>query len=174
LDDELAAADMAGDFLVNTEVLPRVNNDQELARVLHWKHDLDGNAIGISHCNPALDTQLYEVHFPDETTEELAVNIITEVVYAQCNTDRNEYVLPEAIMDYPKYPSMAVSWVDQILVVDGRKIVKHSTCGWELCCEWKDGSTSWQKLADLNESHPLQVAEFTFAMQIANEPAFNW
>ena len=47
MDDELAAADMEGDFLVNTEVLPCVNNDQELARVLHWKHDLDGNAIDV-------------------------------------------------------------------------------------------------------------------------------
>eukprot|EP00804_Cyclotella_cryptica_P031315 CCRYP_011111-RA/>CCRYP_011111-RA protein AED:0.45 eAED:0.56 QI:0/0/0/1/0/0/2/0/108 len=30
------------------------------------------------------------------------------------------------------------------------------------------------KLLDLKESHPLQVAEFAFAAQIADEPAFNW
>jgi len=46
--------------------------------------------------------------------------------------------------------------------------------GRELCCEWKDGGTSWQKLSDLKESRPLQVAEFTFAVQIADEIAFNW
>jgi hypothetical protein len=31
-----------------------------------------------------------------------------------------------------------------------------------------------QKLSDLKESHPLHVTEFAFAMQIADEPAFNW
>eukprot|EP00804_Cyclotella_cryptica_P020242 CCRYP_010924-RA/>CCRYP_010924-RA protein AED:0.27 eAED:0.27 QI:0/0/0/1/1/1/2/0/495 len=63
---------------------------------------------------------------------------------------------------------------DQVTIADGKKIIKRSTRGWELCCEWKDGSTSWQKLSDLKESHPLQVAEFTFAAQIADEPAYNW
>ena len=67
----------------------------------------------------------------------------------------------------------AVARDDQVTIVDGKKIVKSSTGGWELCCEWKDGSTSWQKLSDLKESHPLQVAEFAFAAQIADEPAFN-
>jgi hypothetical protein len=69
---------------------------------------------------------------------------------------------------------MAVARDNQVTIVDGKKIVKRSTCSWELCCEWKDGSTSWQKLPDLKESHPLQVAEFTFAAQIADEPVFNW
>jgi hypothetical protein len=61
-----------------------------------------------------------------------------------------------------------------VTVVNGKKIVKRSTRGWELCCKWKDGSTSWQTLSNLKESHPLQVVEFVFAMQIADEPAFNW
>ena len=29
-------------------------------------------------------------------------------------------------------------------------------------------------MRDLKESHPLQVAEFAFAANIADEPAFNW
>eukprot|EP00804_Cyclotella_cryptica_P022274 CCRYP_018116-RA/>CCRYP_018116-RA protein AED:0.39 eAED:0.39 QI:0/-1/0/1/-1/1/1/0/189 len=80
----------------------------------------------------------------------------------------------DAIVDYRKDPSMAVAWKDQVLVIDGKKIVKRSTKGWELCCKWKDSSTSCQKLSDLKEFHPLQVAEFAFAVQIADEPAFNW
>ena len=59
-------------------------------------------------------------------------------------------------------------------VVDGKKIIKRSTREWELCCEWKNSSTSWQKLSNLKKSHPLQVAEFTFCVQIADELAFNW
>ena len=67
---------------------------------------------------------------------------------------------------------MAVTWDAQVTLVNGKKIIKCSTRGWELCCEWKDGSTSRQKLSDLKESHPLQVTEFAFAAQIADEPTF--
>ncbi|KAL7487168.1 hypothetical protein ACHAW6_015162 [Cyclotella cf. meneghiniana] len=41
-------------------------------------------------------------------------------------------------------------------------------------CKWKDESTSWQKMSDLKESQPLQVAEFALDTGIANEPVFNW
>ena len=46
--------------------------------------------------------------------------------------------------------------------------------GWQICCEWKDGSTSWEKLSDLKESHPVQTAEYAVAQGIDHEPAFNW
>jgi len=130
--------------------------------------------VGLAHQNPAFYTCVYEVCVPDRRTEKLAANVITEAVYVQCDADRNQYVLLDAIVDYRKDPSVAVARNDQVTVVDGKKIVKRPTRGWELCCKWKDGSTSWQKLSDLKESHPLQVAEFAFAIQIADEPAFNW
>jgi hypothetical protein len=115
---------------------------------------------------------VYKDRFPDGRTEELAANVIAEPVYAQCDANKNQYILLDAIIDYRKDPSVAMARDNQVSIVDGKKIVKRSTRGWELCCEWKDGSTSWQKLPDLKESHPLQVAEF--ALQIADEPAFNW
>eukprot|EP00804_Cyclotella_cryptica_P004620 CCRYP_006942-RA/>CCRYP_006942-RA protein AED:0.23 eAED:0.23 QI:0/-1/0/1/-1/1/1/0/675 len=174
LDDDLAAVEAAGDFLVNSEVLLPVGNSQELAQVLCQKRESDGKVVGTAHHNPALDTRVYEVRFPDSRTEELAANVIAEAVYAQCDADGNQYILLDAIVDYHKDPSVAVARDDQVTIVDGKKIIKCSTRGWELCCEWKDSSTSRQKLSDLKESHPLQVAEFAFAAQIADEPAFNW
>jgi hypothetical protein len=77
-------------------------------------------------------------------------------------------------VDYRKDPSVAVARDAQVTIVDDKNVVKCSTRGWELCCEWKDSSTSWQELLDLKESHPLQVAEFAFAAQIADEPVLNW
>jgi len=130
--------------------------------------------VGSAHANPALDTRMYEVYFSDGRMEESAANVITEAVYAQCDTNGNQYVLLDAIMDYRKDPSMAVTRDAQVTIVDGKKIVKCFTHGWELCCKWKDGSTSWQKLSSLKESHTLQVAEFAFAAQIADEHVFNW
>ncbi|KAL7481939.1 hypothetical protein ACHAW6_007627 [Cyclotella cf. meneghiniana] len=70
-----------------------------------------------------MDTRVYEVHFLDGRTKELAMNTIAEALYTQCNT--------------------------QVKIVNGKKVVKCTTHGWERCCECKDGSTSWQKLSDL-------------------------
>ena len=40
--------------------------------------------------------------------------------------------------------------------------------------EWKDGTTSWERLADLKESKPIEVAEFAVAQGLHDEPAFFW
>jgi hypothetical protein len=145
LDDELNAAEAARDFLVNSEVLLPVGNSQELVRVLHRKRDADGKVIGTAHHNPTLDSRIYEVPFPDGRTEELAANVIAEAIYAQCDADGYQYVLLVAIVDYQKDPSVAVARDAQVMIVNGRKIVK-----------WKDSSASWQKLSELKESCPLQ------------------
>jgi hypothetical protein len=50
----------------------------------------------------------------------------------------------------------------------------HNTYGWKICCQWKDGSTTWESLRDLKESHPLEMAEYAITQGIDHEPAFNW
>ena len=55
----------------------------------------------------------------------------------------------------------------------GKKQLKRTTVGWDLCVQWKDGSTSWEKLSDLKECYPVQTAEYAVAQQIAEKPAFN-
>ena len=52
--------------------------------------------------------------------------------------------------------------------------MRRSTKGWQLCILWKDGSSSWEKLSDLKESHPVEVAEYAVAQSLELEPAFNW
>ena len=46
--------------------------------------------------------------------------------------------------------------------------------GWQLCIQWKDGSTSWANLKDVKESNPVEVAKYALAPGISNEPAFSW
>jgi hypothetical protein len=43
-----------------------------------------------------------------------------------------------------------------------------------LCCQWQDGSTSWESIADLKESHPIETAEYAVTKGLDHEPAFNW
>jgi hypothetical protein len=56
----------------------------------------------------------------------------------------------------------------------GKRIQRMTTAGWKMCVQWKDGSTSWEHLKDLKESHPVQVAEHAVANGIDAEPAFAW
>jgi hypothetical protein len=77
LDDELNAVKADGDSLVNTEVLLLIGNTQQLARFSDQKRDQEGNPVDSTHQNPALDTHVYEVHFPNGRTEELVANALT-------------------------------------------------------------------------------------------------
>lgn len=65
LDDELAVAKVVWDYLINVEVLLPVRNSQELAKVLHQKHDRDGHPIGKVNPNPAFHMHMYEVLYLD-------------------------------------------------------------------------------------------------------------
>ena len=56
----------------------------------------------------------------------------------------------------------------------GIKCRKETTQGWELLIKQKDGSTTWVALKDIKEAYPVQVAEYTVASRIADEPAFAW
>jgi hypothetical protein len=61
-----------------------------------------------------------------------------------------------------------------MVIVNGREQLRKTTKGWKLAVVWKDGSTTWQHLKDLKESHPIEVAEYAIANKIVSEPAFAW
>jgi hypothetical protein len=52
--------------------------------------------------------------------------------------------------------------------------MRRTTKGWHLCVEWKDGATSWERLADVKESNPYEVAEYAATKNLHDEPAFAW
>jgi hypothetical protein len=52
--------------------------------------------------------------------------------------------------------------------------VRKTTKGWHLCVEWKDGTTSWERMVDLKESNPFEVAEYAATKRLLNTPAFIW
>ncbi len=91
-------------------------------------------------------------------------------MYAQCNVDGNEYLLLDSFVDVQKDHTV-ISLDEQKSVHNGREYMRHTTLGWHVCCQWKDGSTSWEKLSDIKESHPLQIAEYS---GVDHVPGFNW
>jgi hypothetical protein len=58
--------------------------------------------------------------------------------------------------------------------MEASKKVRKTTKGLHLCVEWKDGTTIWERLADLKERNPVEVAEYAVAKNLLDAPAFVW
>ena len=105
------------------------------------------------------------MEFPGEEVTELAADIIAELTYAQCDVNRNDYLLLEMFINYRKNDS-ALGVEGQKIVFKGWETLRKEIAGWDICCKWKDSSTLWEKLSILQEMHPIQVAEYAIAQSI--------
>ena len=124
-------------------------------RVVGRKHDAGGQVCGRANNNPILDTITYLVYFDDCEVIKLTANVVAKQMYAQCGPDGNMYVMLNDLTDHRK-SSKALSIEDQKATdIRGRNVIRRSTAGWQICCQLKDESTSWEKLCDLKESHPV-------------------
>ena len=56
----------------------------------------------------------------------------------------------------------------------GMRRQKYTTRGWELCVQWKDGSSQWIAIKDIKNSYPIELAEYSINNKIHDEPAFAW
>ena len=46
--------------------------------------------------------------------------------------------------------------------------------GVKVCACWKNGTTSWERMVDIKQSYPLELAEYAIAQGINKTPAFAW
>ena len=129
-------------------------------RVTRQKRDSDGNPVGRSHSNPMLNTRSYIVEFGDNDQTELTANLIAKSLYAQCDSGGNQYLLLANIVDHRSLDNAIKLANQKVVRADGRTYLQQSTAGWQLCCQWIDGLTSWESLSDLKNSHPLETAEY--------------
>ena len=63
---------------------------------------------------------------------------------------------------------------NQNVTVNGKSYKQKTTRGWQLCIEWKDKSKSWERLSDMKQSYPVDIAEYAETVGIRDEPAFSW
>ena len=75
--------------------------------------------MGRSHSNPILDTRMYQVEFAGGEVTETTANVIVESMYTQCNSEGNEYLLIDVLVDYQK-DNKAISLSDQQTTVWGK------------------------------------------------------
>jgi len=153
--------------------LPR-DGMEVIGTVVARKRDHDGNPMGCSHSNPILDTRVYQVNFPDGNSAEYSTNMIAECLHSQVDEEGHQYLMIDEITDHKKTAEAVAD--DEIYQVsyNGNIHRRMTTKGWKLCVTWKDGSSSWESLADMKHSFPVQVAEYATAHQLQDLPAFRW
>jgi hypothetical protein len=77
----------------------------------------------------------------------------------------------EGIIDH-KTDDLVMDRAGMYIKCGSNKQVRKTTKGWHLYVEWKDGTTRWERLADLKESNPVEVSEYAVAKNLLDEPDF--
>jgi hypothetical protein len=126
----------------------------------------------VANTNPMLYTRTYKIDFPDGRSDEYTVNIIVDnMLYAQCDEEGNQFNLMECIVDHNN-DGHDVECADIYIKHGSNKQVRKTTKGWHLCIEWKEGTTSWERLAYLKEINPVEVVEYDVSKNLHDSPAF--
>jgi len=109
-----------GDNYIGAEIMTPRGGILSRGQVIRQKQDGQGNPVGRSHINPVLDTRSYIVQFDDNDQTELTANLITELMYAQCDPDGNQYLLLADIVDHWSMDN-AIKLADQkVVCANGR------------------------------------------------------
>jgi hypothetical protein len=161
------------DQYVGAHVRVPIGNDIRSGKVVRHKRDLDDTVRGRANANSMLDTRTYEIECPDGRSDEYTANVIAENMYAHCDIDGRQYTLMEGIVDH-KNDGHAVEPADMYIKHGSNNKLRKTTKGWNLCVEWKYGTTRWERLVDLKESNPVEVAEYAAAKSFLDTPAFVW
>jgi hypothetical protein len=162
------------DQYIGAKVTLPQGNSTASGKVKGRKKSHDGSVKGKAHSKPMLDSRTYTVEFPDGSELEYAANIIAESMWAQLDLDSNQYLLMYQVVGHRKNEG-AVKKADQYVTAkNGRKSLRRTTKGWMLCVKWKDELTTWDLLANLKESNPVEVAEYAITRGIDDKPAFAW
>ena len=172
-DDEFDP-DSFDNYLHMELAIDRGNEHPEYARVTKRLKDHRGNPIGTANDNPILDTRMHEVEYHDGSKQALSANVIAENMFASVDEEGHRHLLLDSIVDVRKSKD-AISKEDaHVMSSNGVKRRRETTKGWDVLCQWKDGSTTWNKLKDVKDSFPVQLAEYAVNNKVEDEPAFAW
>ena len=162
------------DEYLTAQVLVNRGDQKIRGTVVRRLRDVDNIPVGKRNANPILDTRVYEVQFPDGSSDSYAANTLAENLYSQIDDEGRTQIILKEIVDH-RSNGRAVKKDDGYLTDSrGRRFRRRTTVGWELQVLWRDETTSWIPLKELKESNPIEVAEYAVGNKIAEEPAFVW
>ena len=91
----------------------------------------------------------------------------------QLDSDGFTLNIVEGIVGYWKDTVTFVTKDDMYIATKrGQKKIWMTIVRWQLLVHWREQYESWIRLKDLKESNPIEVAEFSKAQGIVDEPAF--
>jgi hypothetical protein len=161
------------DQYVGARVRVPIGDEIRSGKVVRCKRELDGTVRGRANANSTLDTRTYEIEFPYGCSDEYTANVIAENMYAQCDIEGRQYNLMVGIIDH-KTDGHAFEPADMYIKHGSNKKVRKTTKGCNLCVECKYETTSWERLADLKESNPVEVSEYDAAKSLIDTTVFVW
>jgi hypothetical protein len=133
-----------------TEItLPRGRGDQEddeFTKVTKRLRNKEGRPIGTAHDNPLLDTREYKVEFLDGHRESLSANVIAQHMFSQMDEEGHQHLLLDNTMDFRRNDTVIDNKDPFVEMGNGVRHQRYMTQGWQLLCQWKDGSTDWVAL----------------------------
>ena len=137
------------------------------------KQNSDGNLIGNHSQNPLLDSRAYEIEFQDSHVAEYAVNLLAEAMLSHCNDEGHHILQNDKIIEHAKNHKVVEVETSQTGEPSHRKQRPcHTTKGCYFCINWRDGTTSWHPLSELEESFPIEVAKYAVNNHLDKEAAF--
>ena len=162
------------DKYLGAEFFVNADGESVSAKVVKRARDNDGNAIGKQHSNPLMDTRAYDCELGDGTVYRYTANVIAENIFAQCDDEGRRQAVLHEITDHRRDETAIHITNGYTTTRRGRKVPKTTTKGWQLLCQWRDGTSDWVALKHLKDSNPIQLAEYAVANRIQEEPAFKW
>ena len=130
------------DQYLNAEVLLPHGEHMQTAKVIRRMKNDTGKVIGNYNDNPALDSRVYEVMFPDGVMQQYSANTIAQSLWENADPEGYQHQMLRMIVDH-RHDETALRWKDiQQMKKDKKAGVCRTTKGWHLCVEWKDGTIS--------------------------------
>ena len=136
--------------------------------------DVKGRPIGQDRNTPMLDTRQYEVEFLGEEIEVYTANIIDENLLSQVDYECHRQMTIGEIVDHRVMEESIPKNEGTFITRSRMKRKKRTKWGWEICVQWKDGSTNWIALKGLKDSYSLDLENYAVTNKIQDELTFAW
>ena len=122
--------------------LYRHDDRPEFARVNKRLRDKDSRSIRITADNSILDTRMYKVEYADGYKAEMTANAIASNLFSQANQDGQRFLFFNAIIDSHTNGTQIREGDTFIYMSNGNKRKRETTKEWEVCIQWKDGTST--------------------------------
>ena len=103
--------------------------------------------------------RMYGVEYSNVYKTVMTANAITSNLFSQVDQDGQRFLLFNAIIDL-RTDGAQIKVGDYVIhMSNGNKRSRDTTKGWEVCIQWKDGSSTWNQVKDVTESFLVQLVE---------------